>query len=57
MKLQIERNLDQKIAKKTRKKEYYEYLVKWKDLPNEDATWMSAEEIQKHAKYLKTSWT
>jgi predicted nuclease with TOPRIM domain len=52
-KLQMERILDQKIAKKTRKKDYYEYLVKWKDLPVEDATWMSVAEIQKHGKRLE----
>jgi hypothetical protein len=29
----IEKILDQRIAKKTKRKVYYEYLVKWKDHP------------------------
>jgi hypothetical protein len=37
-KLQMERILDQKIAKKTRRKDYYEYRVKWKYILVEDAT-------------------
>ena len=50
--LQMEKILGQKIVKRTKKKNYYEYLVKWKDLPAEDATWMSAAEIQKHGKQV-----
>jgi hypothetical protein len=51
--LQMEKILDQKIVKKTRKQDYYEYLVKWKDLPTEDATWMTVAEIQKHGKQFE----
>jgi hypothetical protein len=31
--------LDKRVGKKTRRKEYYEYLVKWKNHPVEDASW------------------
>jgi hypothetical protein len=31
--------LDKKVGKKTRRKEYFEYLVKWKGHPVEDASW------------------
>ena len=39
--------LDIKIARRMRGKKYYEYLVKWKDRPKEDSTWMSATYIHK----------
>jgi hypothetical protein len=51
-KLQMEIILDKKISKKTRRKDYYEYLVKWKDILVEDTTWMSAANIQKHGKRI-----
>ena len=38
-KLQMEKILDQRIGKKTRRKSYFEYLVKWKGCPMEDASW------------------
>jgi hypothetical protein len=38
---QIESILDQKVVKKTRGKEYFQYLVKWKGQPLEDAMWMT----------------
>ena len=40
--------LEAKIAKKTRNKTYYQYLVKWKGLPMIDATWMNEDQIQQH---------
>jgi len=40
-KLNMERIIDQRIAKKTRRKVYFEYLVKWKDHPEEDSSWMA----------------
>jgi hypothetical protein len=49
-KLQIENILEQRIAKRTRRKVYYEYLVKWKDHPVEDASWLTKADIQKHGK-------
>jgi len=41
--LQIEKIIDQRIVKKTIMQDYYEYLVKWRDFPREDATWMIVE--------------
>jgi hypothetical protein len=38
---EIEIVLDQKVAKITRGKDYFQYLVKWKNQPVEDATWMT----------------
>jgi len=35
---QMECILDKKVGKRTRRKEYFEYLVKWKDHPVEDAS-------------------
>ena len=43
----MERILDIGVLKKMRGQEYYEYLVKWKDHPLEDATWVTAPLIQK----------
>jgi hypothetical protein len=45
---QMECILDRKVSKKTRRKEYYEYLVKWKGRPVEDASWERETGIQKH---------
>ena len=39
--LQPERILDKKVFNKTRGQEYFQYLIKWKDQPIEDATWMT----------------
>jgi hypothetical protein len=36
---QMECILDKRVGKKTRRKEYFEYLVKWKNHPVEDASW------------------
>ena len=35
------------MSKKTRGKEYYEYLIKQKNHPIEDSTWMIATMLQK----------
>jgi hypothetical protein len=35
---QMEKIIDQRIGKKTRRKTYFEYLVKWKGHPIEDAS-------------------
>ena len=39
--------LDKRVSKKTRGKEYYEYLIKWKNHPIEDSTWMTATMLHK----------
>jgi hypothetical protein len=44
----MESILDKRISKRTRRKEYFEYLVKWKGHPVEDVSWEDEEEIQKH---------
>jgi hypothetical protein len=36
---QMESILDKRVSKRTRRKEYFEYLVKWKGHPVEDANW------------------
>jgi hypothetical protein len=51
----MERILDTRVLKKTRGKEYYEYLVKWKDHPLEDATWVTVALIQKSGSTIKNS--
>jgi hypothetical protein len=45
---QMEQILNKRVGKKTRRKEYFEYLVKWKGHPVEDASWETKEEMQKH---------
>jgi hypothetical protein len=50
---QMERILDKRIGKKTRRKEYFEYLVKWKGHPVEDASWENEAEIQKHGQTVQ----
>ena len=45
--LEAEKILDARLAKKTKGIEYLDYLVKWKEHPKEDATWMNVEEIEK----------
>jgi hypothetical protein len=44
----MERILDKRVSKKTRRKQYFEYLVKWKGHPVEDASWENEAEIQRH---------
>jgi hypothetical protein len=41
----IENILDHMIAKNTKKKVYYEYLVKWKDHLAKDASWITETNI------------
>jgi hypothetical protein len=47
-KSQMECILDKRVGKKTRWKQYFEYLVKWKNHPVEDASWENEVLIQKH---------
>jgi hypothetical protein len=50
---QMEKIIDQRIGKKTRRKTYFEYLVKWKGHPIEDASWVNEADIQKHGKSVQ----
>ena len=45
--LEAKNILDVRLTKKTRGIEYLDYLVKWKEHPEEDATWMNVAEIEK----------
>jgi hypothetical protein len=42
---QMEQILNKRVGKKTRRKEYFEYLVKWKGHPVEDASWETEAKI------------
>jgi hypothetical protein len=51
-KSQMEFILDKRVSKRTKEKQYFEYLVKWKNHPVEDASWESEAEIQKHGQIV-----
>ena len=40
-------DIGQRVFGKTRGQEYFQYLIKWKDKTEEDATWMTEEMLQK----------
>jgi hypothetical protein len=42
---QMECILDKRVNKKTKRQKYFEYLVKWKGHPVEDANWEREEDI------------
>jgi hypothetical protein len=42
---QMEKIIDQRISKKTKRKTHLEYLVKWKGHPIEDASWENEADI------------
>ena len=44
--LEVESILDTKVVKSTRKRDYLEYLVKWKEESTKYSTWMSAAELE-----------
>jgi hypothetical protein len=50
---QMECILDKRVHKKTRRKEYFEYLVKWKNHPVEDASWETEAVIQNHGQTVQ----
>jgi hypothetical protein len=50
---QMECILDKQVGKKTRWKEYFEYFVKWKNHPVEDASWKNEVEILKHGQTVQ----
>jgi hypothetical protein len=45
---QMESILDKRVSKRTRRKEYIKYLVKWKGHLVEDSNWENEAGIQKH---------
>jgi len=45
---EVEAILDRRISKKTRGKTYFQYLVKWKEQPVEDSSWLTTIELQKY---------
>jgi hypothetical protein len=50
---QMESILDRRVSKKTRRKKYFEYLVKWKGHPVEYASLENEVEIQKHGQTMR----
>ena len=51
----MEKIIEQRDGKKTRMKTYLEYLVKWKDHPMEDASWVTEPDILKNEKIVQES--
>ncbi len=49
----IESILDTQVAKQTRRKEYLQYLVKWKNRPIEDSSWLDARQIEQTGSSVK----
>jgi hypothetical protein len=50
---QMEIIIDKRVSKKTRRKEYFEYLVKWKGHPVEDASWEDEASIHRHGQTVQ----
>jgi hypothetical protein len=42
---QMESILEKRVSKKTRRKKYFEYLLKWKGHPVEDSSWENEANI------------
>jgi hypothetical protein len=50
---QMEKIIEQRVGKKTRRKTYPEYLAKWKDHPVEYSSWVTEPSILKHGKTVQ----
>jgi hypothetical protein len=50
---QMESIIDKRVSKKTRRKEYFEYLVRWKGHPVEDASLEDESKIHKHGQTMQ----
>jgi hypothetical protein len=50
---QMESIIDKRVSRKTKRKEYFEYLVKWKGHPTEYASWEDEAKIQKHGQTVQ----
>jgi len=44
---EVERIIDTQVAKRTHRKEYLQYLVKWKNCPIEDNSWLDVAQIHR----------
>jgi hypothetical protein len=49
----MEKIIDRRIGKNTKRKTYFEYLVKWKGCPIEDSSWVNKADIQKHGRLVQ----
>jgi hypothetical protein len=49
----MEKIIEQRDGKKTKRKTYPEYLVKWKYHPVEDSSWVREPDILKHVKTVQ----
>ena len=49
----MEKILDKRIGKKTRRKTYFEYMVKWKGCLIEYASWENKAAIQKKRRSIE----
>jgi hypothetical protein len=50
---QTEKILKQRVGRKTRRKMHPEYLVKWRDDPVEDSSWVIESDILKHGNIVQ----
>jgi hypothetical protein len=49
----MESIIDKRVSKKTRREEYFEYLVKWKGHPVEDASWEDEATIHRYGQTMQ----
>ena len=49
----MESIIDKRVCRKTKRKEYFEYLVKWKGHPVEDVSWEDEAKIHKHGQTVQ----
>ena len=49
----MENIVDHRIGKKTKRKTYFEYLVKWKGHPIEDVSWENEAAIHKYGRTVQ----
>jgi hypothetical protein len=50
---QMECILDNRVRKRTRRKQYFKYMVKWRNHPVEDANCETEAEILKHGQTVQ----
>ena len=54
VKKEVEVVLEKRVSKRTRGHVYFQYLVKWKGQQMEDASWLTAAELQKYGVNLES---